>query len=88
MIYILIGIALIYAALLIYFSYRNKWVYEERMRVLDLLHNLSMYDIKNGNFNLNRYKVYEQVSYSDMLYSFNPVRSFFKDAPELMKGFK
>lgn len=61
-----------------YFMWRNNAVYKEKQRVLKIVSRLAQEDIDSGKAWLERYRVYNQVSYYSMLLKFwKPVRSFY-----------
>jgi len=58
---------------------RNDRVYKEKMRVLDLVHNLSLEDIRSGRDYQWRYDDFERVSYDMMILMWwRPVKSFYR----------
>lgn len=70
---------------LFYISPRNKKVYSERMRVLNLIFDNYYKLLKSGKnvettYYEDKLKEFDKISYNEMLYKFwKPVKSFYKD---------
>jgi hypothetical protein len=64
----------------LFLLFRNGQVYKERTKILEIIHDLSNDNIKQGKGWRWRYKLYESVLYEEMLFKFwKPINSFFPD---------
>lgn len=62
------------------FMIRNHMVLRERQRVLARISELCMKDIEANNFAWSwRYVEFNSISYEQMLWSFRPLKSFYRD---------
>lgn len=62
------------------FIIRNNEVYEESMRILNIINGLSQRDIRNDKEWKWRYEEFEKISQSKMIFKFwIPVKDFFKN---------
>jgi hypothetical protein len=73
------SIALLYCFILLI---RNGIVYNERMRVIHLMSELSNKDINNHKSWMWRHKEFDKITYDEMVFKFwIPVRKFYENNP-------
>jgi hypothetical protein len=59
---------------------RSPKVLKERKRVLELVHKLSLEDVRAGKDFIWRYEEFKSVNFFVMIFSFwRPIKSFYKD---------
>lgn len=81
---IVVFLLVLYLAALSYVLVRNQLVFKERNYMLDIVSDYADADIQAGRSWEWRFEVFEDISYFQMLFSFRPVKSFFRGRPEIL----
>jgi hypothetical protein len=80
---ITIVLLLAITVIVFFFAYkRNEDVYNERKRILDIIHSLNVKDIHSRCYSEWRWEKYHEITYEEMCNKFwIPVKKFYENHP-------